>query len=141
FYEPNAAHANPNGKSKKRPHIGIIPLAWFHRCLIKENNNSETGHNKQDQHREGPLPVVLEVKNHPKESQQEGNIKVAVMGGVVFMLCFGKSALPPRVLNIRIPPDKIPEEIPQVHMIYLVAQKEIEIARIWYVLAYMLGIG
>ncbi len=130
FNHPDSSHADPDGKSEKRPNIGIVTLARLQRGLVEEYDNGKACHNKQGQYREGPLPVSLKMEYHAKQTQQEWQVEIAVMGRVVLVFTFCKSGLPTGILYISFPAYKIPVKVPDVHMIDLVINEKIPVAAV-----------
>ena len=75
-------------------------------------HDNEPGHKDS-----GHFPVFPEVIEHPYQSEQEGDGKRLFRAH-------------PCILPVALRADKIPEDVPDEHMVDLVLQEEIHIARI-----------
>src|SRR6056297_3180454 len=80
------------------------------------------------------------MEKHAKEPQQKRDIVVAVVGWVVFIIGFGESSLPRGVLDVAIPPNKVPVKVAHVHMIHLVIPEEVPVAVVLSIATYVLWI-
>ena len=142
-------HSNPDGKGVKGACVGIIPFAGLVRSLIQKDNNGNTCQNKEKQNNPKVLQVIFIMEQQPDNSQDQREKVVGISRRMVeHIVCefflvsepapvyapdtaYGPaiedSAMPLMVVLLA---DKVPHEIAQVHVSYLVPKKELNIIQV-----------